>query len=167
MGVPGSGDPVAYAMHLQEQPLQGVPAKPLILQFAKDDKIHPNPTTTAMLWAGDLAEQATFYRNDLALAIDPAAVPKDPHIFLYFNNLPFSLSPLLLGIALGAHGQMAEFYGLRWHTSDRPRWLHAAVRGADRPPTARGAEVHSLSCAVCLMINTDGISDLEQRNEAT
>lgn len=63
-----------------------------------------------MLRAGDLAEQATYYRNDLAFAMDPAVVPKDPHTFLYFNNLPFSLSPLLLDIALSAQAQIAEFF---------------------------------------------------------
>jgi hypothetical protein len=108
--VSGSGDPVAYAVHLQKQPLDGVPATPVILQFAKGDKAHPNPTTTAMLRAGDLAEQATYYRNDLAFAMDPVAVPKDPHTFLYFNNVPFSLSLLLLDIALGAQEQIAEFF---------------------------------------------------------
>ena len=108
--VSGSANPVAYAVHLQKQPLDGVPAKPVILQFAKGDQTVPNPTTTAMLRAGDLAEQATFYRNDLAFAMDPAAVPKDPHVFLQFTNVPFRSSPLLLGIALGAQAQIAEFF---------------------------------------------------------
>jgi hypothetical protein len=90
--VSGSGNPVAYAMHLQKQPLMGVPAKLVILQFPKGDKTHPNPTT-AMLRAGDLAEQATYYRNDLAFAMDPAAAPKDPHAFLFFNNLPSRCLP--------------------------------------------------------------------------
>ena len=108
--VSGSGNPVAYAVHLQKQPLKGVPAKPVILQFAKGDETHPNPTTTAMLRAGDLAEQATYYRHDLAFAMNPAAVPKDPHAFLYFNDDPFSDSDLLLGIALGAQEQIAEFF---------------------------------------------------------
>ena len=92
---------MAYAVHLQKQPLDGVPAKPLIVQFAKGDKTNPNPTTTAMLRAGDLAEQATFYRHDLAFAANPAVVPKDPHIFLYFNY-PVLFSPLVSGIALDA-----------------------------------------------------------------
>jgi hypothetical protein len=98
---------VAYAMHLRKQPIDGVPAKPVILQFAKGNMTLPNPTTTAMLWAGGLAEQATYYRHDLAFAMDAAAVPKDPHTFLLFNT---SLSPLLSGIALGAQTQMAEFF---------------------------------------------------------
>jgi len=91
-----------------------VPAKPVILQFAKGDQIHPNPTNTAMLRAGDLAEQATYYRHDLAFAMDPAAVPKDPHVFLVFNDpflfSPPLFSPLALSIALGAQEQMAEFF---------------------------------------------------------
>ena len=74
--VSGASDPVAYAVHLQKQPLDGVPAKPLIVQFAKGDKTNPNPTTTAMLRAGDLAEQATFYRHDLAFAANPAGCQK-------------------------------------------------------------------------------------------
>ena len=111
--VSGSADPVAYAVHLQKQPLKGVPAKPVILQFAKGDKIHPNPTNTAMLRAADLAEQATFYRNDLAFTMDPAAVPKDPHVFLVFNNVPFSSSPLLLNIALGCTGANGRVFRLR------------------------------------------------------
>jgi hypothetical protein len=63
-----------------------------------------------MLRAGDLAEQATYYRHDLAFAMDPVAVPKDPHVFLLFNNVPFSSPPLLLDIALGAQAQIAEFF---------------------------------------------------------
>ena len=68
---------MVYAAHLRKQPLKGMPAKPVILQFAKGDHTHPNPTTTAMLRAGDLAEQATYYWNDLAFAMD-LAVPKGP-----------------------------------------------------------------------------------------
>ena len=61
-----------------------------------------------MLRAGDLAEQATFYRHDLAFAANPAVVPKDPHIFLYFNY-PVLFSPLVSGIALDMQAQMAAF----------------------------------------------------------
>jgi hypothetical protein len=104
--VSGSANAVAYAVHLQKQPLVGMPAKPVILQFAKGDKTHPNPTTTAMLRAGDLGQQATYYRNDLAFTMEPVVVPKDPHLFLQFNN---SSSSLLVGIALDAQEQMAEF----------------------------------------------------------
>jgi hypothetical protein len=51
-----AGSPVAYAAHLRRTaPLRGVPAKSVIVQFAKGDLGAPNPNTTAILRAGDLA----------------------------------------------------------------------------------------------------------------
>ena len=74
----------------------------------------PNPTTTAILRAGDLADRATLYRHDLAFA-DPArnpnplgtAMPKNPHIFLFFSPGFF---PAVADVARGALQQMAEFF---------------------------------------------------------
>jgi len=54
-------DAVAYSPHLRKLPLRGVPAKPLIIQFARGDQTVPNPATTAMLRAGDLADRAMTY----------------------------------------------------------------------------------------------------------
>ena len=62
---------MAYAPHLRKDPLAGVPAKSVIVQFAKGDQIVPNPATTALFRAGDLADRATFYRHDLAFAENP------------------------------------------------------------------------------------------------
>jgi hypothetical protein len=114
----GAGSPVTYAAHLRKQPLDGMPAKSVIIQFAKGDKFVPNPTTTAMLRAGDLADRTTFYRHDLAFH-DPvrnptgAEVPKDPHVFLYFPisfvESPF-LFPAVADVGLGAQQQIAEFF---------------------------------------------------------
>ncbi len=100
-----SGNPVAYAPHLRKDPLAGVPAKSVILQFAKGDRVVPNPTTTAILRAGGLADRATFYRNDLAFADDPT-VPKTGHGFIGFINLP-GLTGM---IARGAQEQIAVFF---------------------------------------------------------
>ena len=36
-----------------------MPAKSVIVQFAKGDQTVPNPTATAILQAGDLADRAT------------------------------------------------------------------------------------------------------------
>jgi hypothetical protein len=76
-----SGDAAAYASHLLRNPLPTVPAKLMMLQLAKGDITGTNPRTTAIIRAGDLANRATFYRNDLAFIEDPT-VPKDPHTFL-------------------------------------------------------------------------------------
>jgi len=80
-----------------------VPAKSVIIQFAKGDELVPNPTTTALLRAGDLADRATFFRNDLAFAANPS-FPKNPHTFLT------NLFPPAFGVALGAQLQIALFF---------------------------------------------------------
>jgi hypothetical protein len=98
-----AANPVAFARHFRRDPLPGHAAKPLIVQFAKGDQTHPNPTTTALLRAGDLADRATYYRHDLTFAANPTA-PKDPHNFL--TNANAVLAPL----GLAAIRQMAIFF---------------------------------------------------------
>jgi len=112
------GNAVAYAPHIRKKPLDGVPAKSVIIQFARGDQTVPNPTTTAILRAGDLADRATFYRHDIAFNDthrNPTgvAVPKDPHLFLLF---PFSIFPPFFFPAVadvglgGAQQQIALFF---------------------------------------------------------
>jgi hypothetical protein len=76
-----AGNPVSYAPYIRKQPLRGNAPKPVIIQFAKGDTVVPNPTTSAIVRAGDLADRATYFRNDLAYAADNA-VGKGPHTFL-------------------------------------------------------------------------------------
>jgi hypothetical protein len=99
-----SGNPVAYAPHVRKVPLDGVPAKSVIYQFAKGDQIVPNPATTAILRAGDLADRATFYRHDLAFAENPQ-LPTIPHGFLTRLDIPG-----FRAIARGAQEQIAIFF---------------------------------------------------------
>lgn len=98
-----AGNPVSYAAFIHRAPLPGNPPKPVIIQFAKGDPLVPNPTATALLRAGDLAAQATYFRNDLAFAADPA-VPKNPHNFI--SNIA---APGTVGYALAAQRQVATF----------------------------------------------------------
>lgn len=76
-----NGSPVAWAPHLIQQPLAGVPAKSIILQYARGDSTVPNPTTSAIIRAGALQGRTTLFRNDLVKAANPA-VPSNPHTFL-------------------------------------------------------------------------------------
>jgi hypothetical protein len=99
-----SGNPVAYAPHVRKAPLAGVPAKSVIYQFAKGDQIVPNPATTALLRAGDLADRATFYRHDLAFAENPQ-LPTNPHGFLATLAIPG-----FQAITRGAQQQIATFF---------------------------------------------------------
>lgn len=99
------GNPVSYAPHLRKDPLQGVPTKNMIFQNAKGDQTVPNPTNTAIIRAGGLADRWTFYRNDIAFGLDPAT-PKNPHTFLT-NVFSTGLAPT---VALGAQAQIATFF---------------------------------------------------------
>lgn len=97
------GSPVAYAPHLRRDLLAGVPTKSVIYLFAKGDG---GPNAVATLRAGDLADRATLYRNDLAVAEDPR-VPRNPHIFISRIDSPI---PLVAAVARGAQEQIATFF---------------------------------------------------------
>ena len=102
-----SGNPAAYAVHLRAQPLSGVPAKSIILQYARTDATVPNPTTSAIIRAGGLEDRTTLFRNDLAFAADPT-FPKNPHTFL--TRLPGLSTPSAGVVALAAQDQIAQFF---------------------------------------------------------
>jgi hypothetical protein len=97
-----NGNPVAWAPHLIREPLDGVPAKSIILQFARGDSTVPNPTTSAIIRAGGLQGRTTLFRNDLVKAANPA-VPSNPHTFL--TNLFNAGAPY----AVQAQTQIATF----------------------------------------------------------
>jgi hypothetical protein len=104
-----SGDPLGFVRHLRREPLAGVPAKLVIFQFAKGDRQVLNPFTTALLRAGDLADRATYYRHDLAVAEEPR-MGRNPHPFLIFIANPAGVLPLEREISLGAQAQIATFF---------------------------------------------------------
>jgi hypothetical protein len=104
-----AGNPVAYAPYIRKQPLAGNAPKPVIIQFAKGDETVPNPTATALIRAGDLADRATFYRNDLAFAANPSNISKNPHTFL--TNIGANVgNPGAALLAVGAQTQIAIFF---------------------------------------------------------
>jgi len=99
--------PIAHAPHLRKAPLRGVSPKSVIFQIARADQGAPNPTTTALLRAGDLADRTLYYRHDLAwLDHGPNLfpnLPKNPH--------PFAVNINQFGaIALGAQEQTSRFF---------------------------------------------------------
>ncbi|HXD40265.1 MAG TPA: hypothetical protein VN649_06865, partial [Ramlibacter sp.] len=98
-----AGNPVSYAAQIRKQPLPGAAPKPVLIQFAKGDMTVPNPTASAILRAGELADRTTFFRNDLAFALNPA-VPKNPHTFLTNVANADAL------FAIGAQQQIAIFF---------------------------------------------------------
>lgn len=89
-----SANPAAYAPFI---------TAPVIIQFARGDETVPNPTTTAILRAGNLASRATLFRNDLAVAANPA-VAHNPHTFLTNVSGPGA------AFAFEAQQQIATFF---------------------------------------------------------
>jgi hypothetical protein len=67
-----AANPAAYAPFI---------TAPVIIQFARGDKTVPNPTASAIIRAGNLQSRSTLFRNDLAVAANPA-VSHNPHTFL-------------------------------------------------------------------------------------
>jgi hypothetical protein len=109
-----SGNPVSYAPFIRMQPLHGNAAKPVIVQFAKGDQTVPNPTASAIIRAGALADRATYFRNDLAFALDPA-VGKNPHTFL--TNIGSAAGA---PYAIAAQRQIAIFFASNGATTIDP-----------------------------------------------
>jgi hypothetical protein len=100
-----AGSPAAYAPHLRKAPLASVPAKSVLFLIAKGDQTSPNPSTTAILRAGELADRALYYRHDLYYSVFPSTLTKNPH--------QFAVSPgdALLGpISLGVLAMVGEFF---------------------------------------------------------
>jgi pimeloyl-ACP methyl ester carboxylesterase len=109
-----SSDASAWAPHIRKRPLPGHSAKPVLLQIAKGDQTVPNPTSTAVIRAGDLADRTMFYRHDLAFAADPTK-PKDPHRFLTNNQVASMRS-----ISLATQRQAAVFFASMGATTVDP-----------------------------------------------
>jgi hypothetical protein len=105
------GDPVSFAPHVRKSPLPGVAAKRVIIQFAKGDQVVPNPTQTALLRAGDLADRATFFRTDLFYATQPKPVPADIAPPLYPHTFLSTFNPAgAVAVSLAAQAQIATFF---------------------------------------------------------
>jgi hypothetical protein len=102
------GNPVSYAPYIRKHPMAGNARKPVLIQFAKGDQTVPNPTTTAIIRAGDLADRAVYFRNDLAIGAN-AAIQKNPHTFLT-RIAEQTGTPPAASFALQAQKQIATFF---------------------------------------------------------
>jgi hypothetical protein len=105
------GDPLAYAPYLRKDPLPGVDAKSVLVQFAKGDVYAENPTTTAFLRAGDLADRATYYRYDLTPVYSQDPNLRQPVGYPHtFAALATSTNLTIQAVALAAQRQIAAFF---------------------------------------------------------
>jgi pimeloyl-ACP methyl ester carboxylesterase len=100
-----SASSLACAPYLRKSPLPSVPPKSVLFQFNIGDRIATNPTTSALLRAGELTDRTTFYRNDLAFAENPGGVARDPHLLI--RNIAV---PSVAAMARGIQEQIAVFF---------------------------------------------------------
>lgn len=113
--VQASSDAATQAPHLEFEPLTGVPAKSIVVLYAKGDLTAPNPRTTALVRAGVLREKTIFFRNDIAFAEDPT-VPKNPHTFLQ----PLTTAGIPGQVARGGQMTIGQFLASGGTTINHP-----------------------------------------------
>jgi pimeloyl-ACP methyl ester carboxylesterase len=80
---PGEGG--AYTVFLRKRPLPGRQPTPVIIGVARGDYAVPNPSAWDAVRAGELEDRVTFFRNDVAVALD-SRMPKDPHRFSWLSD---------------------------------------------------------------------------------
>jgi pimeloyl-ACP methyl ester carboxylesterase len=128
-----SGDPIAFAPHLNLAPLAGSAAKPALIQFALGDMTMPNPATSELIDAAGLLSSTWEYRHDLARAKTPD-LPADPHPYLVlFVNLDGGTIQLPgvdgLAISIDAQNQMAGFFAADGQSIPDPNVLSTLLYG--------------------------------------
>ncbi len=96
-------DPVAYARHLRRSPLPGLEPARVLVQWALDDRVVPNPTTAALVRAGELGDRTVLVRTDRVRAAGTEW--PEPHGFLLALRAP----GLVGRVARAAQEQLARF----------------------------------------------------------
>jgi hypothetical protein len=99
-----AANPVAFAPYVKQMPLAGVGPKAVLYQWALGDLTVPNPTTVALLTAGQLQPVSVLFRHDL-LAPGLSDRFKNPHAFLTWTAFPE-----VHAIGRAAQEQVARFF---------------------------------------------------------
>jgi hypothetical protein len=97
-------NPVAFAPYVRQLPLAGVGPKAVLYQWAVGDHTVPNPTTAALLAAGQLQPASVLFRHDV---LGPGLPDRfrDPHAFLTWTAFPE-----VHAIGRAAQEQVARFF---------------------------------------------------------
>jgi len=97
-------NPVAFAPYVRELPLTGVGPKAVLYQWAVGDLTVPNPTTAALLAAGQLKPTSVLFRHDV-VAPGLSDRFKNPHAFLTWTAFPE-----VAAIGYAAQEQVVRFF---------------------------------------------------------
>lgn len=76
-----AGSPLAFAPYLRKAPLKRVPPKTVLFEMAKEDQTANNPSDTAIVRAGDLADSTLFFRYDIYRGDHLDQPATNPHTF--------------------------------------------------------------------------------------
>lgn len=103
-----SGAPLAYAPHLRQSTLPGVPMKRVLFQFGIHDLTTPNNGEGSLVRAANMSDSTLIYRLDLALGLMPKLYP-DAHQSLWPLWVPGDpMGQYVIGMLI--QQQMAEFF---------------------------------------------------------
>ena len=125
-------DPVAYARHLRQAPLPGLESARVLVQWALGDPVVPNPTTAALVRAGELADRAVVVRADRVARALAAEWP-EAHGFLLSVRAP----GLVGRVALAAQEQLARFL----RDDGEAIWIPTGLSPGANAPLFEGAAV--------------------------
>ncbi len=114
------GDPLAFAPHLQNAPLSGVPAKKTLFQFGFGDLEVPNPTESSVVEAAGGQESTTFLHFEVAAGLQPGLLgvedPASPGLPILPHRVlsnPTIFTPgyqAELSLAFAEQQQVAHFF---------------------------------------------------------
>jgi dienelactone hydrolase len=123
------GDPLAYAPHLKNDPLAGVPAKSTFFQYSWGDLEEPNPANSALIRAAGIESSSWLFRFDWALAPQLAPqlagimspdfpLPILPHRIL--SNPTIFSDPAEMSISLAEQRAVAAYFNSGGQTIPNP-----------------------------------------------
>jgi len=101
------GDPGVYAPHLQKKPLDGMGEQAVLVQIAKGDLTVPMYAGMALVRAGGLEKNTTYFRFDLMYAKTPGFPSRNSH---QIHTGIGSTAPMVDVIARGMQEQVATFF---------------------------------------------------------
>ena len=133
------GDPLAYAPHLKNSPLTGVPAKSTFFQYSWGDLEEPNPANSAWIRAAGGQDSAWLFRFDAAAQIRPEILgimspgfplPILPHRILSNPTIFDGDKPAETAIALAEQQAAAAYFDSDGDTVPNPnQYLTAPFAG--------------------------------------
>jgi pimeloyl-ACP methyl ester carboxylesterase len=141
MGMPG--DPLAFAPHLKNAPLSGVPAKRILFQFGYGDLEVPNATESAVVRAAGAESTTSYLHFEAAAAAHPSLLtvqdpstpmlPILPHRVLSNPTIFTPGNEAELSLALAEQQQTSDFFSSNGSSiTDSNKYLSAPFSPSDR-----------------------------------